>query len=101
MSSKQSPLTLRTAESYDADLMAKRRGHRRWLIVLAVIAGIALVVSLSASRVVGYIFEKRLAKALEEKGHARVEFGSVLYAPPYTFYMRNVQVTVPREEGSE
>ncbi len=81
--------------------MAKRWWHRRWVIVLAVIAGTGLVVSLSASRVVGYFFEKRVAKVLQEKAHARVSFGGVLYAPPYSFYARDVQVTVPKEEGSE
>ena len=69
--------------------------------MLSVIALITLVVSFTGSSIVGHILEKQIAKALEEKTPARVTFGFVLYAPPYSVYLHDVHVTMPREGTSE
>ena len=81
--------------------MAVRGRHRRWLTVVAILAGVVLLAGLFASRVVGYVFQGRVAKALAAKTNVRVEFGTVLYVPPYTFYSHDVHVMVPKGNGVE
>lgn len=82
--------------------MAAVRGrHHRWLSVVAILLAVGALAAFSASRVVGYVFESRLAKMVGERSHARVEFGTVLYSPPYSFYASNVRVLNRRVDGSE
>ena len=82
-------------------MAAAPRKHHQWLAAVAILLAVGVLAAFSASRVVGYVFESRLAKMVGERSHARVEFGTVLYSPPYSFYASNVRVLNRRGDGTD
>lgn len=69
--------------------------------MLAIVAALVIVIVFSGSRVVGHVFASRVSRAVAKGGKARVEFGTVLYQPPYSIYASDVHVLVRRPDGVE
>jgi hypothetical protein len=80
--------------------MLQRLGKHRLLTAMAVCLLVVFIATFTASRVVGYVFQSRLSKALAAKGKVRAEFGIVLYRPPYTFFAADVHILAPRPDGA-
>src|SRR5450755_2581109 len=73
--------------------------HRRKLITLGIVSLSLLVGALIGARIVGALFEDRVAAALKQKFNVEFTSSTVIYRPPFSFYATNIQARGVEKSG--